>query len=187
MPDDFAALHDGISVHGLLASFLAFGGDENDRCALWKASWPSLQDFRDSMPILWPTYLPEPLEGTTIQSDHEAKQRGIPSMPLPPAVGGQWAHDEMLEYSTPELNERSLLYRQQKRLDAAWAIVSKIFPERSFDEYVYFWLIVNTRSFYYEFAGAIVPEEHDDRMVLCPFIDYFNHSDHGVSQASLQE
>lgn len=61
-----------------------------------------------------------------------------------------------------------------------WKVVSKAFPNKTLEEYTYYWLIVNTRSFYFEVPGT-VDFAHGDRMVLCPFVDYFNHNDHGVS------
>ena len=64
-----------------------------------------------------------------------------------------------------------------------WAVVSKKFPKSSFGKYTYYWLIVNTRSFYYELPGIKAQPARDDRMVLCPFVDYFNHADHGCDVA----
>lgn len=176
VPERFKALHDGISVHGLLASFLAFGGNETLQYSPWKASWPTLQELRESMPILWPDFLQESLDdggnpSTVITGLIE------PAFILPPLIGGRWR-------SMPEYNARSdegLLYRQQQRLMADWEIVSKAFPNKTLPEYIYFWLVVNTRSFYFDALGGQLPESHNDRMVLCPFIDYFNHNDHGVS------
>lgn len=53
----------------------------------------------------------------------------------------------------------------------------------SWDDYVYRWFIVNTRSFYYVRPGTkkedILPP--NDCMALCPFIDYPNHANDGVS------
>ena len=56
-----------------------------------------------------------------------------------------------------------------------------LFPDGTLPQYTYFWLIVNTRSFYFEIPGCDVVQKYDDRMVFCPFADYFNHNDHGVS------
>ncbi len=62
-----------------------------------------------------------------------------------------------------------------------WAIVSKTFPNSTLEKYTYHWLIINTRSFYYELLGAKIQPARKDRMVLCPFVDYFNHADHGCN------
>lgn len=128
------------------------------------------------MPILWP----EPLRGPLHSLGHTTCniQVGEPSFLLPPAIGGKWR--ELLEYFDLE-REAGLLYQQEKKLKADWEIVSNVFPDQNLSEYTYYWLIVNTRSFYFDALGGEPPESHDDRMVLCPFIDYFNHQDHGVS------
>lgn len=177
IPEHFKTLHKSITVHGLLASFLAFGGRETSYYLPWKATWPSLQDFQESMPILWPELLRGSLHSlghTTFNFNTEQ-----PSFLLPPAVGGKWTN--LLEYSDSR-REAGLLDRQEKKLKADWGIVSKLFPNQSLEEYTYYWLIVHTRSLYYVNAKrGRPPEKHDDRMVLCPFIDYFNHQDHGVS------
>ena len=123
-----------------------------------------MQDFQDSMPILW---------SYSLGNDGSLVER--PSFPFPPAIGGQWAR----EISGP--SEAGLLNRQVKKLKADWDIVSSIFPYDKLPQYTYYWLIVNTRSFYFELPEAKNAGSHDDRMVLCPFIDYFNHNDHGVS------
>ena len=62
-----------------------------------------------------------------------------------------------------------------------WESVSKSNAESTFTDYVYHWLVVNTRCCYYEVAGADKFSSIDDRIVLCPFIDCFNHRDSGVS------
>lgn len=177
IPEHFKVLHRDITVHGLLASFLAFGGSEMLCYSPWKATWPSIQDFQESMPILWPELLRGPLHSlghTTFNID-----TGQPSFLLPPAVGGKWTN--LIECSDNR-REAGLLDRQEKKLKADWEIVSKLFPNQTLPEYVYYWLIVHTRSLYYVNAlRGGPPEKHDDRMVLCPFVDYFNHQDHGVS------
>ena len=130
------------------------------------------------MPILWPTCMEEPF-------DDSGKPRNLndlredPAFILPPAITGRWAHYQMREF----WNARDIapMYRQEKKLRADWDIVSKVFPDETLPEYTYYWLIVNTRSFYFKVSGRTVVQDHEDCMVLCPFIDYFNHNDHGVS------
>jgi len=59
--------------------------------------------------------------------------------------------------------------------------------------YRYAWMLVNSRSFYWDYPAA-KPEKRQPRgrqkpkslpvndcMTLCPFMDYFNHSNGGVS------
>ena len=178
IPEDFRNLHKGITVHGLLASFLTFGGPVTSRYHRWKKSWPSMQEFQNSMPILWPSFLREPLDSGG-KSHYECGRSEDLAFILPPAIAGRWAHHQMREFW--KIRDIALLYRQKKKIKADWEIVSKVFPGQSLPEYTYYWLIVNTRSFYFEVSGMEATQNHDDRMVLCPFVDYFNHSDHGVS------
>lgn len=60
-------------------------------------------------------------------------------------------------------------------------VVSSVFTDVEFEQYRYFWHVVNTRGFYWEFPGEIPPESHEDRMVLMPWVDYFDHNDHGCN------
>lgn len=141
-------------------------------------SWPSFHDFQDSMPLLWPD-----LELASLSKDcvpfYDTAPNVLPSKLLPPSVSGRWAHNHMLD--SQETDQNSLLFQQKQKLWKDWAIVSRAFPEKDLIDYVYHWLIVNTRSFYYDSASVSAPKSRDDCMILCPFIDYFNHADHGVS------
>lgn len=55
--------------------------------------------------------------------------------------------------------------------------------------FTYYWLIVNTRTFYWDYSTISTKRKGkpgkklvgDDCMTLCPFADYFNHADGGVS------
>lgn len=80
---------------------------------------------------------------------------------------------------TPAMH--ALLRTQKQKLKADWFNVLAICPETYFETYVYYWLIVNTRSFYFEMPNVEKQPPREDRMVLCPFVDLFNHSDVGVS------
>lgn len=178
VPEGFRKLHKGITVHGLLASFLAFGGPDVSRYSHWKNSWPSMQDFQESMPILWPSFMRDPLANGG--NPHRISEwRKDLAFILPPAIAGRWAHYQMREFWN--VRDTAPIYQQEKKLEADWDIVSKVFPDKTLPVYTYYWLIVNTRSFYFEVSGREVARDHDDRMVLCPFIDYFNHNDHGVN------
>ena len=132
------------------------------------------------MPILWPR--PEVLRDPhkcSVEFNSRFTQNEDQLFLIPPAIGGQWAGDGMSESSLPR--KTSPLYRQGEKLKLDWDVVSKVFPSSKLSEYTYYWLIVNTRSFYFDELGGDVPENHDDRMILCPFVDYFNHNDRGVS------
>lgn len=77
--------------------------------------------------------------------------------------------------------------KQQKNFDKDWAIVSEKFPfprkdglkpTCTRDEYLYAWMLVNTRTFYF-----VTPQTEKlpkaDHMALQPVADLFNHTDKG--------
>lgn len=165
---------DGISIHGLLAAFLTHGDPKLlEKYALWKAVWPSRQDFADSMPLLWPEHLRCPSSSPLSQT---------PEVLLPPSISGQWNTVRKKTLDQPyETSHQDLLPQMEKRLQDAWNSVRAVFPDTDWDTYSYHWLIVNTRSFYYLMPGEEPPEDNNDAMALVPFADYFNHSDEAVS------
>ncbi|KAI5297678.1 hypothetical protein KEM55_004390, partial [Ascosphaera atra] len=74
------------------------------------------------------------------------------------------------------------------RLLRAWEIVSAVLPTTRWEDFLYYWLIINTRCFYYD--GNLVghsdarshgkPSDDNDAIAMMPFADYFNHnSDRG--------
>ncbi|KAF7550380.1 hypothetical protein G7046_g8030 [Stylonectria norvegica] len=56
--------------------------------------------------------------------------------------------------------------------------VLKAFPTLTRDEYLYSWLLVNTRTFYNRTPKAKA-YSHDERLVCMPVADLFNHADQG--------
>jgi len=79
-----------------------------------------------------------------------------------------------------------LLQNQKRKLSEDWAAVSTAFPSLSYDHYVYNWLIVNTRTFYFTSPRIKLPHptNKDDCIALSPFADYFNHTDIETASAS---
>ncbi|KAE8151936.1 SET domain-containing protein [Aspergillus avenaceus] len=145
---------DGISTHALYAAYLT-NGDPEDLQAFdaWRKTWPSRQDFEDSMPVLWGEFLREY---------------------LPPSIRGGPDQQSKLEY---ESSHQNLLAQQESRLQETWDSVVSVFPDMDREEFTYHWCIVNTRSFYFLMPGQEAPEDRNDAMALLPFADYFNHSD----------
>ena len=176
IPKGFRALHEGITVHGLIASFLAFSNSKNSCYGPWAATWPSLKDFKESMPLLWSCKLSQMLSPDGKSSATHRYHEASPFV-LPPAIGGRW---QLLPSLSRVSEDVGLLNRQARRFLADWNIVSRIFPDKVWEDYAYYWLVVNTRSFYFELPDATNTAQAD-RMVMCPFVDYFNHDDHGVS------
>lgn len=144
-------LPDNVTVHGKLAASLAlwYSDPAHDKYALWQAVWPTEEDFRNTMPLFYAKIL-----------------RDV----LPRAA-------------------ETLLTNQLTKLDKDWADLSPYLPSISKDLFTYTWLIVNTRTFYWNYPD--LPNSHprlpkrktkltgDDCYAMCPFMDYFNHSDVG--------
>lgn len=82
-----------------------------------------------------------------------------------------------------------LLKNQRSNFEKDWNDVRKHVPSIPEDLYTYTWLIVNTRTFYWEYPD--LPNSHprlpkrrnkltsNDCYAMCPFMDYFNHTDIG--------
>ena len=209
IPQKFRSLHQDISVHGLLASYLGFGEPPcASPYASWRATWPSMQDFVDSMPIMWPDEVTEIFHHLS----EESKQLLSPSSstekdgkilctdptgsrkcngndanslsthgfcPLPPGIGGQFG--TVVLSDSIQNGNRSLLHKQKRKLKKDWDKVSTVLPNADLDTYTYYWLIVNTRSFYFEAPRATQKLSPEDCLVLCPFADYFNHAVEGCN------
>ncbi|KAK6087808.1 hypothetical protein SCUP234_01447 [Seiridium cupressi] len=73
---------------------------------------------------------------------------------------------------------KKLLSKQQAKLAKDWAAVSAAFPDLDEDRYTYGWLLANTRTFYY-LSPTLRRRTKEDRMVLQPVADLFNHADEG--------
>ncbi|KUL83926.1 hypothetical protein ZTR_06830 [Talaromyces verruculosus] len=178
MPPDFVNMFNGISTHGLLAAYLTHGDPKTlKKYDLWKATWPTLPDFEEGMPILWPKDIGGSGLKTPI-STTASTQRDLSPAILPPSISGSWniIRKKPLteEYKTKHQN---LLSQQEARLRDAWRDVVAVFPDTDWETFSYHWLIVNTRSFYYLMPGEEPPEDKNDAMALVPFADYFNHTD----------
>lgn len=186
IPPASKAKFEGITVHGLLASFLTFG-DESlfNRYAPWEAVWPSPQDFNEIMPLLWPKRITGYDEGyyPPTEADKAATRIGpyYSLRPLPPALSGVWTSFYQIECDkrAEKGESQGLLPKQERKLRQDFERVFSAIPDANFQKYTYYWLIVNTRSFYYIPPGGEVPRNRDDAMALCPFVDYFNHADTG--------
>jgi hypothetical protein len=74
---------------------------------------------------------------------------------------------------------KALLENQQRKFSKDWSIASTAFPQLDQKRYLYNWLIVNTRTFYWTIPGIKKVPPPDDCMALNPFADYFNHADQG--------
>ena len=84
--------------------------------------------------------------------------------------------------SCPNSDGRKLLEKQEQRLQTAFKAVKAAFPDTDFETFIYYWVVANTRCFHYTPPDEQPPEDKNDAMALCPFADYFNHSEDGVSR-----
>lgn len=165
IPQDYKEVQLGITVHGLLASYLT----SNANCyAEWQATWPSMKELEESMPILWP-------HGVLDMKWTESSAPGG-SVTLPPSVGGLWLS---MGISSEQAVSSCLRSEQEMKIQKDWMTVKQALPHVTYRDYAYFWLIVNTRSFYYALPTLLKPLTKEDHMCLCPFVDYFNHADEG--------
>ncbi|KAI9733379.1 MAG: hypothetical protein M1834_003463 [Cirrosporium novae-zelandiae] len=180
IPTSFSAqFSDDITVHGLLAAFLHLAPAEIlESYHCWQAVWPSLADFREIMPILWlqtpAELLPrkrKALGGSNILEDEDQQDLCF----LPPSISGCWG--QFPSYNRKGRANAGHLVRQRRKLLKDFATIRKVFPNANFDDYTYYWLLVNTRTFYWEVNDTV--RNRDDCMALCPFADYFNHADEG--------
>lgn len=144
-------LPDNVTVHGKLAASLAlwYSDPSHDEYALWQAVWPTEEDFKSTMPIYW---------------------------------------SKSLQDFLPRAAE-NLLTNQLSKLNKDWHDLQPHLPSIEKDLFTYTWLIVNTRTFYWNYPD--LPNSHprlpkrktkltgDDCYAMCPFMDYFNHSDVG--------
>lgn len=120
-------------------------------------TWPRSEDFH-TFPMCW---------------DNHCRSSAL----LPPEmIGGWWGSRE------EEFERGGLLCDQEKKFRRDWGVVSRIFPGSKMEEYRYGWLLVNTRSLYCDGLGGKKFSSREEKMVLCPFVDLFNHDDHGVSR-----
>ncbi|KAK1255922.1 hypothetical protein MKX07_008181 [Trichoderma sp. CBMAI-0711] len=79
-----------------------------------------------------------------------------------------------------------LLAAQQEKFNKDWALVEAAYPQLQKDEYLYNWLLVNTRTFYHTNRKTDkLPKE--DHMALQPVADLFNHTPEGYCTAAFDD
>lgn len=163
----------GITVHGLLAAYLALCPGALTTLEPWVTVWPTREEFKATMPIAWP----QSISGLSNDILTDRRRAGDPYPQfLPPALAGA------RKSATVSGTERTgLLPHQSRKFRKDFGMVKTVYPAADLEEYMYFWLVVNTRTFYYVPPGRKAPSNPDDAMALCPFGDLFNHSSTGVS------
>ncbi|KAE8373187.1 hypothetical protein BDV26DRAFT_297168 [Aspergillus bertholletiae] len=167
------------SIHGILAAYLTHGDARllKDIDA-WRNVWPSWQELEDSTPILWPSHLRR--SNSVFEEGQDSSL--TPSL-LPPSVSGLWNSFEKvpvdIDYDTRYQN---MLAQEEKRLRNAWEQVLSVFPQTEWKMFAYYWLIINSRSFYYISPGKGEPKDWNDAIAMVPYADYFNHEDNAACE-----
>ena len=159
-----------MTVHAILAAFLTLGDAEilEGLVGPCRDLWPSINDLVASMPLL----LAARLRRITTTADE------LPL--LPPQILSY--HEDGHNGASPV---QGLLQKQEARFECDWeAICAAPGLPRPLDQelFRYHWLIVNTRSFYFS-CGSLAKLKREDRMVLCPLVDLFNHANGGVGSS----
>ncbi|KAI8937649.1 hypothetical protein NX059_005354 [Plenodomus lindquistii] len=144
-------LPESVTVHGRLAASLAlwYTDQKPHDYHVWQDVWPTKDDFQSTMPLYY-------------YSDLQKL--------LPPAAARH-------------------LTNQRDNLEKDWNDLKAIIVHCDKDLFTYIWLIVNTRTFYWDYpdlsnAHPRLPKRRAkltsaDCYAMCPFMDYFNHSDLG--------
>lgn len=149
-------LPENIPVHGRLAAALAlwYSDPNHQEYKVWQDVWPTQSDFQSTMPLYYAKEL-----------------------------------QDLLPHAAT-----TLLTNQRTKLEKDWNDLRTHIPSISKDLFMYTWLIVNTRTFYWTYPD--LPNSHprlpkkrkqltaDDCYAMCPFMDYFNHSDVGCDPQS---
>jgi hypothetical protein len=78
------------------------------------------------------------------------------------------------------IEAKKLVAKQQARFEKDWDTFRAAFPSKSRQDYLYGWLLINTRTFYYETSETLLFPYHD-RLAMLPIADLFNHSENGCS------
>lgn len=170
---------DSATVQTVMAAFLTLGTQEQlAKFQLWFKTWPTRQDFQDSLPLLWPRELGGGTWPDSVTAEDTAVDVHQSPGLLPPCISSLWTSVKKApRFKNYESEHQGLKPAQERRLGQAWADVNFAFPETDWKSFSYYWLILNTRSFYWVRPDQEPPENRNDAMALLPFADYFNHSD----------
>lgn len=158
MPTDLLQTLTKCSVHGQLAGQLAYHlAAQTSTYSVWLDVMPSWHELQSSMPLLWSTQIKNQL----------------------PLRGARLLSKQRLKYDRD-------LGMAMEYFSSLLCKFTGVAVERSVDLYKHAWLLVNTRSFFWDISTSVrgtrtirKPKARlaDDCMALCPVIDCFNHSD----------
>jgi hypothetical protein len=189
IPDDFVSVktRKKVPVHALLAAYLTFGvsTDDQEKFGSWMKTWPKLEDFITSLPMLWPEgcLLRRTTESATVGVSQEAS---ISFEILPPPLTGSWiVGSPAAESARGGSTSRADL--QKAKLQSHIKAIMKFLPQYAaclskqkhpdYWRFIHSWCCVNTRCFYYVAPGQRAPADPNEAMAMCPGMDMFNHTD----------
>jgi hypothetical protein len=85
-----------------------------------------------------------------------------------------------VDFENGLIERTGLLEHQQRKLDKDWEELREFMPNKSLEDYRYYWLAANTRCFHWEYFKLAEEARksrkrlaNDDYFALCPFADYF--------------
>ncbi|CAF9931011.1 MAG: hypothetical protein HETSPECPRED_007771 [Heterodermia speciosa] len=126
LPANLKSKFENLSIHGLLASFLASDYPQLKQYKEWAATWPTPNDFRECMPMLWPQSLRTRM--------HVRDSGKYACSMLPPAIGcGDWAHHSLVMFR--EAVGPGLLRKQEIKFQKDLETVQQVLPGISLESY----------------------------------------------------
>ncbi|KAL2149876.1 hypothetical protein VTH82DRAFT_7552 [Thermothelomyces myriococcoides] len=165
-PEVKESLPKDTKVHALLAADLALDSPTSEY-RIWNAVVPSREAIMTSLPLAWDPrlhpFLPKP--ALTILRKQQAKFNRdwavIQQSPL--AAGSSTSATTTTTTTTTSSTAKTGTITRQT--------------------FLHTWLLVNTRTFYYETARGVASRARDDRIVLQPVADLLNHAATGHATA----
>ncbi|KAK4248818.1 hypothetical protein C7999DRAFT_39949 [Corynascus novoguineensis] len=166
-PEVKQSLPKDTKVHALLAADLALDSSTS-KYSIWNAVVPARESITASLPLAWDTrlhsYLPKP--ALALLRKQQAKFNRdwavVQQSPLAAAAAGSSSS----AVTTPTITTTA-------------ADTHPLAATINRQDYLYAWLLVNTRTFYHETRQTAARLARDDRMVLQPVADLLNHADAG--------
>ena len=168
----------GLSVHVQLATFFAFASDSNlEQYQSWIATWPSLSDFTDTMPLFWgqgAIYIQQQLGRKVVtkslsEDARSQKRRRVSianstSTYAKSTVADQSERQKCLGFAlnmnangsgkekSSSLTQKMAdkLVKHVTSLDHAMPYLGVIKDDIKLAKFLHAWCLVNTRCFYYD-------------------------------------
>ncbi|KAK3298349.1 uncharacterized protein B0H64DRAFT_384813 [Chaetomium fimeti] len=153
-PEIKESLPKDTKVHALLAAELALD-KPNSEYSPWNAVMPSRDSIISSLPLAWDPRLHAYLPKPALALLRKQQAK----------FTRDWAAIQQTPFASPTAADTTT-------------------PPITRQDYLYAWLLVNTRTFYHEASPAARRAPREDRMVLQPVADLFNHSGTGCAVTS---